>query len=117
MSPGATYTTTRHSSLDISSTTRILHLPDPRHVADLLRVTLVFRSRMLHGGVVTSTDPIPPAVQRALLVSRVRSVMFAALGAGVSEAELRAAVDSAVAGHARRDATPRLRVVPTPGPG
>lgn len=59
-------------------------------------------------------DPVTEPQQRFLLLSRFRSVAFAALGADVTEAELREALATAVAAHTQREAPPqpRLRAVP-----
>ncbi len=51
----------------------------------------------------TTTEPDP----RDLLLSRFRCVAFAALGEGVTEAELVQALQTAVAADARREAPPR----------
>jgi hypothetical protein len=59
-------------------------------------------------------DQVIEVQQRALLLSRFRSVAFAALGADVTEAELREALATAVDAHSKREAPPRplLRAVP-----
>lgn len=61
-----------------------------------------------------TTDVTRDPQQQMMLLSRFRSVAFAALGADVTEAELREALATAVAAHARRETPPRprLRAVP-----
>jgi hypothetical protein len=63
----------------------------------------------------TSTGQVTDRQQHNLLLSRFRSVAYAALGADVTEAELREALDTALTAHnaqCEAPTPPRLRAVP-----